>query len=111
MKLQGFKVLIGGGLGAQSFMAQLAYDFLPVDELIPFVEASLRVFDRYGEREKRHKARLKYLIEPKKGLGVSGFMELVEAEKKALPYHSFPIEVEEESFESRGASSLSSASL
>ncbi|MFY0599243.1 MAG: HEPN domain-containing protein [Cyclobacteriaceae bacterium] len=94
---RGFKVLLGGGLGAQAFMAQLAYDFLPVDQLIPFMEASLRVFDRYGERERRHKARLKFLIEPKKGFGLDGFMKLVEEERKALPYQSFPIEAEEES--------------
>ncbi|WP_258104449.1 HEPN domain-containing protein [Marinoscillum sp. MHG1-6] len=93
---RGFKVLVGGGLGAQAFMAQLAYDFLPVDQLIPFIEASLRVFDRYGERERRHKARLKFLIEPKKGLGLDGFMDLVEEERKSLPYHSFPIEAPSE---------------
>jgi sulfite reductase (ferredoxin) len=96
---RGFKVLLGGGLGAQAFMAQLAYEFLPSDQLIPFIEASLRVFDRYGERERRHKARLKYLIEPKKGLGMEGFMKLVEEERKALPYQNFeinPIEIEDE---------------
>lgn len=92
---RGFKVLVGGGLGAQAFMAQLAYDFLEVDQLIPFLESSLRVFDRYGERERRHKARLKFLIEPKKGLGLDGFMKLVEEERKALPYQSFPIEGDE----------------
>lgn len=105
---RGFKVLIGGGLGAQAFMAQLAYEFLPVDQLIPFMEAGLRVFDRYGERERRHKARLKYLIEPKKGLGLDGFMKLVEEEKKALPYKSFPIEAKDEIIEESGSGDLSS---
>ena len=66
---RGFEVLVGGGLGAQSFMALKAYDFLPEESLIPFIEATLRVFDRYGERERRHKARFKYLIDPKKGIG------------------------------------------
>ena len=65
----GFEVIIGGGLGAQAFMGQRAFSFLPANQLIPFLEASLRVFDRYGERERRHKARLKYLIDPRKGLG------------------------------------------
>ncbi|MEP0368435.1 MAG: nitrite reductase [Cyclobacteriaceae bacterium] len=104
---RGFKVLLGGGLGAQAFMAQLAYEFLPVDQLIPFVEAGLRVFDRYGERERRHKARLKFLIEPKKGLGLDGFMKLVDEERKALPYKSFPIEALEDQIESNPASDLS----
>lgn len=105
---RGFKVLLGGGLGAQAFMAQLAYEFLPVDQLIPFVEAGLRVFDRYGERERRHKARLKFLIEPKKGLGLDGFMKLVDEERKALPYKSFPIDAPDGRIESNPAGDLAS---
>ncbi|MEQ9301412.1 MAG: nitrite/sulfite reductase [Cyclobacteriaceae bacterium] len=81
----GFEVFIGGGLGAQPFTAVKAYDFLPANELIPFIEAGLRVFDRYGEREKRYKARMKYLIDPKKGIGLEKFLELVGQEKKSLP--------------------------
>lgn len=87
----GFEVIVGGGLGAQSFMGQLAYDFLPQDELIPFIEAGLRVFDRYGERERRHKARLKYLIEPNKGIGLEGFMKLIEEERKSLKHQTYKI--------------------
>ena len=45
---KGFKVLVGGGLGAQPFLAKVAYDFLPVESLLPFIEASIRVFDRHG---------------------------------------------------------------
>jgi len=59
---RGFKVVVGGGLGAVSMVAHTAYDFLHEDQIIPFMEAAIRVFDRYGEREKRMKARLKYLI-------------------------------------------------
>jgi sulfite reductase (ferredoxin) len=59
---RGFKVLIGGGLGAQPFLAQVAFEFLPENKLIPFIESTIRVFDRYGERVSRHKARIKYLI-------------------------------------------------
>lgn len=81
---KGFKVLVGGGLGAQALMAQVAQEFLPEQELIPFIEAGLRVFDRYGERERRNKARLKFLIDPKKGIGVERFSQLIEEEKKSL---------------------------
>lgn len=88
---KGFKVVIGGGLGAQPFVAELGTEFLPENELIPFIEAGLRVFDRYGERERRNKARLKYLIEPKKGLGLEGFLDLLEKEKKALPNQTVSI--------------------
>ena len=78
---RGFKLVVGGGLGAQSIVAQTAYEFLPEEQVIPFMEAALRVFDRYGEREKRHKARLKYLV---KELGLDGFMSLVEKERTAI---------------------------
>jgi len=80
----GFEVIVGGGLGAQAFMGQKAFDFLPQDEVIPFIEAGLRVFDRYGERERRHKARLKFLVDPKKGIGLDGFLKLIGEERKAL---------------------------
>lgn len=78
---RGFKVLLGGGLGSQPRLANQAVDFLPEDELIPFTEAVLRVFDRYGERARRNKARLKFLI---KSLGIEAFLELVEAERSRL---------------------------
>ena len=89
---RGFKVIVGGGLGAQAFMGLVAYEFLPENQIIPFIEAGLRVFDRYGERERRHKARLKYLIEPKKGIGLDAFMELVEEERKAIANKSYEID-------------------
>lgn len=80
-----FEVYLGGGLGAQPFAAHKAYSFLPANELIPFIEAGLRVFDRYGEREKRYKARMKYLIDPNKGIGLDKYLELVGREQKGLP--------------------------
>ena len=90
---RGFKVVLGGGLGAQAMIAQTAYEFLPEDQLIPFMEATLRVFDRYGEREKRHKARMKYLLEEKKGLGMERLLSLIEEETKGLTYTEYPIDL------------------
>ncbi|MEX2590167.1 MAG: HEPN domain-containing protein [Chitinophagales bacterium] len=87
--LRGFKVFLGGGLGAQAINAHNIYDFLPEDQLIPFSEAVVRVFDRHGERASRNKARMKFLI---KKIGVEAFMELVEEEKKALPYPAYKID-------------------
>jgi sulfite reductase (ferredoxin) len=80
-ELRGFKVLVGGGLGAQPFLAVSAHEFLPEEKLIPFIESALRVFDRHGERASRHKARLKYLIGK---IGIESFLKLVEEENKAL---------------------------
>ncbi len=92
-EIRGFKVLVGGGLGAQAMLAHTAYEFLEEDKIIPFIEAGLRVFDRYGEREKRFKARLKFLVEGKKGLGLEKFLELVEEERTALPHQTYPIDL------------------
>ena len=78
---KGFKVLLGGGLGSQPRHADVIYEFLEEDLLIPTIEGVLRVFDRYGERVKRAKARLKFLI---KEIGFTSFLQLVSEEIKAL---------------------------
>ena len=49
-EVRGFKVLFGGGLGAQPAIAHPINDFLHEDDLIPYIESTLRVFDRHGER-------------------------------------------------------------
>ncbi len=86
---RGFKVVVGGGLGAQSIVAHTAYEFLEEDQIIPFMEAAIRVFDRHGEREKRFKARMKFLV---KKLGFEAFMELVEEERIAIKNKSVTID-------------------
>lgn len=85
---RGFKVMIGGGLGAQPHPAQVAHDFLDADQIIPYTESVLRVFDRYGERTRRQKARLKFLIAD---LGVEEFHKLVDKERNALKNPTFPV--------------------
>jgi sulfite reductase (ferredoxin) len=89
---RGFKVVVGGGLGAQPFHAVTTHEFLEEELLIPYVEAVLRVFDRHGERSSRHKARIKFLIAK---IGIDAFNELVAAEQKALTYQSFKVGVSE----------------
>ena len=84
----GFKIMLGGGLGSQARLADVLYEFLEIDQIIPVTEAVLRVFDRYGERTKRARARLKFLL---KSIGLEAFIELVEAERKALSHQSFDI--------------------
>ena len=86
---KGFKVMLGGGLGSQPRHADVLTEFLPVNQLIPTIEGVLRVFDRHGERSRRLKARMKFLI---KDLGLEGFMDLVAEEKKALSYKTYEID-------------------
>ncbi|WP_416445007.1 nitrite reductase [Leeuwenhoekiella sp. A16] len=86
---KGFQVMLGGGLGSQPRQADLLYEFLPVNKLIPTVEGVLRMFDRHGERSRRLKARMKFLI---KDIGKDAFMAMVEEEQKALSYHTYEID-------------------
>jgi len=88
---KGFKVLLSGGLGAQPKHADVVYEFLEADKIIPFIESTLSVFDRYGERSKRAKARLKHLIQK---IGLSQFLTLIKEEKQALSYSTFPISLQ-----------------
>ena len=90
-QVRGFKVLLGGGLGSQPRHGDTISEFLPTDQIIPFIEAVLRIFDRHGERARRNKARMKFLV---KDIGIEAFLELVENEKKALPFQSFPLNFE-----------------
>src|SRR5688572_23267789 len=91
---RGFKIVVGGGLGAQPFLAITTHEFLEEDLLIPYLEAVLRVFDRYGERNSRHKARIKFLISK---IGIDAFNELVVQEQLALTHQQYKIVVSQES--------------
>ena len=86
---RGFKVMVGGGLGAQPFLAITTHEFLEEELLAPYIESVLRVFDRYGERASRHKARIKFLIQK---IGIDAFNELVKEEQKALTYQRYKID-------------------
>ncbi|CAH8282575.1 sulfite reductase (ferredoxin) [Mariniflexile fucanivorans] len=89
--VRGFKVMIGGGLGSQPRHADELYSFLPSDKIIPLMEGVVRVFDRYGERKSRAKARLKFLI---KDIDLDAFKELVEAEQKAIEFKTVAIDAD-----------------
>ncbi|TAH00257.1 MAG: HEPN domain-containing protein [Sphingobacteriales bacterium] len=88
-EIRGFKVLIAGGLGAQPHLAVATHEFLEADLLIPYLEAVLRVFDRHGERNSRHKARIKFLVQK---IGIEAFNELVIAEQKAVTHQTYKVD-------------------
>jgi sulfite reductase (ferredoxin) len=85
---RGFKVFLGGGLGAQPLLANLVEEFLPEDQLIPYIESIIRVFDRYGERNNRNKARLKYLIQK---IGLDEVVRLAKEERIANKVQSYTV--------------------
>ncbi len=88
---RGFKVMLGGGLGSQPRHADELYSFLPSDKIIPLMEGVIRVFDRYGERKSRAKARMKFLL---KDIGLEGFKVLLEEQQLAIPFQTYPIDFE-----------------
>ncbi len=87
--VRGFKVLVAGGLGSQPRHAELLYDFVETDKIIPLMEGVLRVFDRYGERKSRAKARMKFLL---KDIGLEAFKELIEQEQEAIEFKTVAID-------------------
>ncbi|HYL83420.1 MAG TPA: nitrite/sulfite reductase [Candidatus Angelobacter sp.] len=71
---RGFKVLVGGGLGSLPTEAAVLADFLPEEELLPTIEAILRVFSETGNRKNKLKARLKFVLRDK---GIAELRRLV----------------------------------
>ena len=85
---RGFKVMLGGGLGAIPSIAHPVNDFLPEDQLIPFIESTLRVFDRHGERNNRNKARMKFLVQK---IGLEELLRLIAQERTANKVQRFEV--------------------
>jgi sulfite reductase (ferredoxin) len=79
---QGFRVSVGGGLGAAPRIADVLVDFIPANEQLRSIEAVIRVWDRLGERRNKNKARIKFLIAR---IGIEEFRRLYELELATLP--------------------------
>jgi len=58
----GFKVIVGGGMGRTPIIGQVIREFLPWKHLITYLEAVLRIYNRYGRRDNLYKARIKILV-------------------------------------------------
>ncbi len=77
----GFEVMVGGGLGATPHVGPTIREFLPAEQLLSYLEAILRVYNRLGRRDNRTKARIKILVA---SLGAEEFGRQVEAEWAAI---------------------------
>ena len=73
----GFRVIVGGGMGRTPIVGHVMREFLPWPHLLTYIEAVLRVYNRYGRRDNIHKARIKILL---KALTPERFRREVEAE-------------------------------
>ncbi len=73
----GFEVMVGGGLGRIPMVAPTIRSFLPQRHLLSYLEAILRVYNLFGRRDDKYKARIKILVHD---IGAEAFAEMVEAE-------------------------------
>lgn len=76
----GFRVLVGGGMGRTPYVGQVIREFLPKEHLLSYIESILRVYNLHGRRDNIHKARIKILVN---ALGIDKFREDVEADWEA----------------------------
>jgi sulfite reductase beta subunit-like hemoprotein len=74
---RGFRIVVGGGLGPLPVEAQLLDEFLPEERLVNRVEAVIRVFNKYGNRQNRNTARIKFVVRSR---GIAWVQEQIEKE-------------------------------
>ena len=90
----GFRVFVGGGLGRTPLIGQVVQAFLPRRHLLTYLEALIRVYNRYGRRDNLYKARIKILVN---ALGIEEFARQVEEEWQHLK--NSPLTLTDEEFE------------
>ena len=88
----GWEVIVGGGLGRTPMIGVTVRDFLPEHELIGYLEAIMRVYNLYGRRDNKYKARIKILVHE---IGADKFKSEVEAEYARRPQASTEVEQRE----------------
>jgi sulfite reductase (NADPH) hemoprotein beta-component len=88
----GWEVIVGGGLGRTPMVGVTVRDFLPQHELIGYLEAIMRVYNLYGRRDNKYKARIKILVHE---IGAEKFKAEVEAEYAKRPHPSTEVEERE----------------
>ena len=90
----GFRVFVGGGLGRTPLIGQIVQEFLPRRHLLTYLEALIRVYNRYGRRDNLYKARIKILVN---ALGIEEFARQVDEEWQHLK--NSPSTLTDEEFE------------
>jgi sulfite reductase beta subunit-like hemoprotein len=77
----GFRVFLAGGLGANPHPAQALEEFTGREDLLPTIEATLRTFDHFGNRDNKLRARMKWLVDT---MGIDELRERIVKERKFL---------------------------
>ncbi|MFZ6850054.1 nitrite/sulfite reductase [Undibacterium sp. RuRC25W] len=73
----GFRVMVGGGMGRTPILGSVIREFLPWQHVMTYLEAILRIYNQYGRRDNKYKARIKILV---KAIGADVFAKQVEEE-------------------------------
>jgi sulfite reductase (NADPH) hemoprotein beta-component len=73
----GFEIIVGGGLGRTPYVGKTIIDWLPKHDLLSYLEAVLRVYNRYGRRDNKYKARIKILVD---AIGIDEYRRQAEEE-------------------------------
>ncbi|GFO80838.1 MAG: hypothetical protein A49_04650 [Methyloceanibacter sp.] len=89
----GFRVLVGGGMGRTPYVGQVIREFLPKEHLLSYVESILRVYNLLGRRDNLFKSRIKILVN---ALGIEKFREAVEADWEAT--HKAAVDLPEDEY-------------
>ncbi|MGB0507528.1 MAG: nitrite/sulfite reductase [Pikeienuella sp.] len=88
----GYKLLVGGGLGRTPMIGKVLQNFLPKDDLLPYLEAALRVYNLYGRRDNKYKARIKILVHER---GIEEYRQMVDEEFSRLDRSAIMADAEE----------------
>lgn len=88
----GFEVIVGGGLGRTPFVGKTVRDFIGKNDLFSYLEAILRVYNRFGRRDNKYKARIKILVHEE---GIDKMRDLVEEEWAQIKDGSLRVSDEE----------------
>ena len=89
---QGWEVLAGGGQGRTPMIASTVRDWLPEDQLLPYLEAIMRVYNLHGRRDNKYKARIKILVHE---MGAEAFSAAVEKEFAQAPKETVEVDARE----------------
>lgn len=90
--VKGFSVYAAGGLGSNPAVAVKIEDFIEAEEIFEVAEAIKRLFDKYGDRANKHKARLRYVLAR---VGLEEFIKLYKKERETLKADGLPYAVPE----------------
>ncbi|MDT8299856.1 MAG: sulfurtransferase TusA family protein [Sedimentisphaerales bacterium] len=85
--VKGFSVYAAGGLGSNPAVSAKIEDFIEAEEIFAVAEAVKRLFDQYGDRANKHKARLRYVLAR---VGIEEFIKLYRAERDILKADGLP---------------------